>query len=203
MRFDKVITVSTLKAIVIVLLGSLYVPTNLGQTIRGENPRLSADKRIKDKGKRNVLYNYATDRPKTRIAALYPRPSVHAKGYIASLQAKKQHLQELLKYKDYLTKLYSNRPPNINSPTLQGDIPDYKKKGNGDSPEMLSVAQLKNYDESAEDGKKNSRSRILDLGDYYTKDALQPDDRVDLAHQDLHTPTEGNVYIVIKNIQES
>lgn len=159
------------------------------QTVYKHNQRASVNNENQDIGKRYVLYNYATDRPRVTLSAINQR-SASPRSNARSLVAQKQHLAQLLKYQQYLKKLYAKRRSDIDSPILQGDISDYKDKEYETSPEIVTDSQLKSY-ESVPDINKKYDSRMVGLN-YYTKDVL-PADHVMIPHQDYHSPVESSL----------
>lgn len=181
-----------LRTIRLVLLGLLNVTYGLSVTTDNERISSTSNNGRPEKGilKRNVLYNYVTDRPRVPFAGFH-RSSGSPRNSIVSLEAQKQHLALLMKYRQYLTKLYSKRRSDISSPILQGDMPDYKDKEYESSPELLTSNQIRDY-ESVDVNKKYG-PRMTGL-DYYTatRDAL-PADPVILPHQDYHSPIAGNL----------
>ena len=176
--------------IAIVLLQSLNVGAHSGQTVNRQNyQRSSLNREKQNNGKRNVLYNYVTDRPRVPFGRFYQTSRASPRSTLASIETRKQHLAQLLKYRQYLTKLYSKRRSDIDSPVLQGDISDYKDKGEyQESPEAGN--QIKSY-ESVEDINKKYGPRMVGLN-YFTKDVI-PTDHVILPQQDYHTPIERSL----------
>ena len=172
-----------------ILSGLVNKRVESGQTVYKHNQRASVTNESQDKGKRYVLYNYATDRPRVTLSALNQRSS-RPRNNVGSLVAQKQHLAQLLKYQQYLKKLYAKRRSDIDSPMLQGDISDYKDKEYETSPELVTENQLKSY-ESVPDLNKKYDSRMVGLN-YYTKDVL-PADHVMIPHQDYHSPVESSL----------
>jgi hypothetical protein len=177
------------KAIGIVLLGLLNIGVNLGHKANDQNQRLIVNNGNQEMGKRNVLYNYVTDRPREPFGDIHEQ-SASPRTDVASLVAQKQHLARLLKYRQYLTKLYSKRRSDIDSPILQGDMTDFKDKDYENSPGILSDNQFKNY-EGVQDINKKYGPSMVGL-DYYTKDAI-PTSHVMLPQQDYHSPIGGNL----------
>ena len=144
--------------IAIVLLQSLNVGAHSGQTVNRQNhhQRSSVSRGKQNNGKRNVLYNYVTDRPRIPFGRFYQTSRASPRSALASIEAQKQRLAQLLKYRQYLTKLYSRRRSDIDSPVLQGDISDYKGNEYQGSPEAGN--QIKGY-ESVEDINKKIRPK--------------------------------------------
>lgn len=173
----------------VLLSGLVNKRVESGQTVYKHNQRASVNNENQDIGKRYVLYNYATDRPRVTLSAINQR-SASPRSNARSLVAQKQHLAQLLKYQQYLKKLYAKRRSDIDSPILQGDISDYKDKEYETSPEIVTDSQLKSY-ESVPDINKKYDSRMVGLN-YYTKDVL-PADHVMIPHQDYHSPVESNL----------
>ena len=142
-----------------------------------------------EKEKRYVLYNFASDRPRPSLSPLH-QPTANPRSNSRTLVAQKQHLAQLLKYRQYLSKLYAKRRSDIDSPIIQGDISDYKDKEYENSPELVTENELKSY-QSVPDINKKYDSRMLGLN-YYTKDVL-PADHVVIPQQDYHSPVENNL----------
>ena len=204
MDLDKVLVLSKrikLRALVaIVLLPLLNIGVNFGQTVNGQNQRSIVNNESEEKGKRNVLYNYVTDRPQVPFGSFHQPSAASPRGNVATLEAQKLHLAQLLKYRQYLTKLYSKRRSDIDSPILQGDISDYKDKEYENSAEPLTDSQLKGY-EGVQDVNKRYGRRMVGLN-YYTKDAL-PADHVVLPQQEYRSPIQNNLGSVVGYSQYS
>ena len=169
----------------------LNVEVKSNQAMDGKNQRSTSRNWLsEDKGKRNVLYNYVTDRPRVALNG-YHGTLAGPRGNIETLQAQKQHLAKLIKYRQYLTKLYnSKRRSDIGLPILQGDMADYKDKQYQNSPELLSESQLKDY-EGVDDVNKKYGRQMVGLN-YYTKDVL-PENHVVLPTQDYHSVVQDNL----------
>jgi hypothetical protein len=175
--------------IALVLLVNMGVHS--GQTVNRRNhqkPVVNGPSH--NNGKRNVLYNYVTDRPRIPFGDFHQAGSnISPRSNLASIQGRMQRIGELLKYRQYIDKLYAKRRSDIDSPILEGDIPDYEnKKDYEESPgSPLAGNQLKAY-ESVEDVNKKYGQRMVGLN-YFTKDVL-PTDHVILPQQDYHSPIE-------------
>lgn len=174
------------RAVCLLLLGLINVKVNTANTGNEGNERSSFGISIPDKGKRNVLYNYITDRPRVQSTNFH-QPAAGQRNNIATSMAQKQRLAQLAKYRQYLTKLYSKRRSDIDAPILQGDIPDYKDKQFENSPELVSDNELND----ATDVNKKYAAKMVGLN-YYTKDVL-PASHVVLPHQDYRGSIGGNM----------
>lgn len=159
------------------------------QTVYKHDQRAIVNNENQEKEKRYVLYNFASDRPRPSLSALH-QPTANPRSNSRTLVAQKQHLAQLLKYRQYLRKLYAKRRSDIDSPIIQGDISDYKDKEYENSPELVTENQLKSY-QTVPDINKKYDSRMVGLN-YYTKDVL-PADHVMIPQQDYHSPVENNL----------
>ena len=174
------------KMLAIVLLGLVNIELHSAQRVNERMSTLHGQSRGTGMPKRNVVYNYVSDRPRPHLAR-FRQATASPRNNIATLQAKKQRLALLMRYRHYLGKLYSSkRRSDINSPILTGDITDYKDKEYESTPGLITGSQ--NIDIN-----KKYASKMLPLNYYTSPKSVLPEEQVQLPQQAYHSPVESNL----------
>lgn len=131
--------------------------------------------------KRNVFYQYVSDRPRLAHTNLI-QGAGNIRSRVLPLLTRRQRIALTPKYRRLLGKLYARRRSDINSPLLLEDIPGYNKKQSVDSPDDIDSKQLNDFEPT--DVNKKYASRMESLG-YY------PESRTSISGQHIELPQEN------------